>query len=234
MKCLLLFSLATILVLTGSLACADNGRPTVKIASFNILRLGQDGYDAKKNWDKTVEIVVQFDIVSLLEVITEDAVQALVEKVETRDGKDWEYVMGPAVGRGSYKERYTFIWRDEDIYLVGGSQGMYPDEGDLLEREPYYATFRAGAFDFALVAMSRTLGLPADAPFTLFAIGRTVGWIAHALEQKASGRPIRPRARYVGVEPGLPAREAAELARRLEAEREAALAALETEADEAV
>lgn len=95
-------------------------------------------------------------------------------------------------------------------------------------------TGAAPNLDFALVAMSRTLGLPADAPFTLFAIGRTVGWIAHALEQKASGRPIRPRARYVGVEPGLPAREAAETTRRLEAEREAALAELDAQADEAV
>ncbi len=53
--------------------------------------------------------------------------------------------------------------------------------------------------DFALVAMCRTLGLPADAPFTLFTVGRTVGWLAHALEQNATGEGlIRPRARYVG------------------------------------
>ena len=37
-------------------------------------------------------------------------------------------------------------------------------------------------------------------PLALFAIGRCVGWLAHALEQAGSGRMIRPRAR-VGVSP---------------------------------
>ncbi len=56
--------------------------------------------------------------------------------------------------------------------------------------------------DFALVAMCRTFGLPTDAPFTLFTVGRTVGWLAHALEQRGSaGGIIRPRARYVGPPP---------------------------------
>ncbi|ASL44807.1 Citrate synthase 2 [Burkholderia sp. AD24] len=52
--------------------------------------------------------------------------------------------------------------------------------------------------DYALVAIERVLGLPAGAAFTLFAVGRVVGWIAHAMEQARDGRLIRPRARYVG------------------------------------
>jgi citrate synthase len=28
------------------------------------------------------------------------------------------------------------------------------------------------------------------------AVGRTAGWIAHALEQRAAGFALRPRARY--------------------------------------
>ncbi|QGZ62173.1 citrate/2-methylcitrate synthase [Paraburkholderia acidisoli] len=52
--------------------------------------------------------------------------------------------------------------------------------------------------DYALGAIERVLGLPAGAAFTLFAAGRVTGWIAHALEQSADGRLIRPRARYVG------------------------------------
>jgi citrate synthase len=43
------------------------------------------------------------------------------------------------------------------------------------------------------------LSLPDDAPFLIFASGRMAGWIAHALEQRASARPIRPRANYVGL-----------------------------------
>ena len=53
--------------------------------------------------------------------------------------------------------------------------------------------------DFALGAVSRVLGLPSGSGLTLFAIGRTIGWIGHAIEQYAVDHIIRPRAKYVGV-----------------------------------
>lgn len=52
--------------------------------------------------------------------------------------------------------------------------------------------------DFGLVAIERVFGLPAGAALAIFALGRAAGWIAHAAEQVATGRLIRPRARYVG------------------------------------
>jgi citrate synthase len=55
--------------------------------------------------------------------------------------------------------------------------------------------------DFGLAALARAYRLPATAPLILFALGRTVGWIAHALEQYAAGVLIRPRARYTGPAP---------------------------------
>lgn len=55
--------------------------------------------------------------------------------------------------------------------------------------------------DFALAATSRVLGLPPESGLTLFAIGRTIGWLGHAIEQYALDQIIRPRARYVGVAP---------------------------------
>ena len=59
----------------------------------------------------------------------------------------------------------------------------------------------APTVDFALVAVARALALPAGAALTLFAIGRTIGWIGHAIEQYAASAMIRPRAKYVGVTP---------------------------------
>jgi citrate synthase len=53
--------------------------------------------------------------------------------------------------------------------------------------------------DAGLVAVAFTLGLPAGAASVLFALGRTVGWVAHVIEQRSSAYVIRPRARYVGV-----------------------------------
>jgi len=55
--------------------------------------------------------------------------------------------------------------------------------------------------DFALMTLADILDLPAEAPFVLFALGRSAGWLAHAIEQALDGRLIRPRARYVGRAP---------------------------------
>ena len=63
------------------------------------------------------------------------------------------------------------------------------------------ATGAIGNVDFALTAVTRELGLAADAPFILFAVARCAGWLAHALEQVQGGALIRPRARYVGPSP---------------------------------
>ena len=55
--------------------------------------------------------------------------------------------------------------------------------------------------DFALAAAAIGLELPRSGALGMFIIGRTVGWIAHAIEQYESGILIRPRARYLGPRP---------------------------------
>jgi citrate synthase len=55
--------------------------------------------------------------------------------------------------------------------------------------------------DFALGLVSMALKLPPGSGLGMFLIGRSVGWIAHAIEQYATGALIRPRARYVGTLP---------------------------------
>jgi citrate synthase len=53
--------------------------------------------------------------------------------------------------------------------------------------------------DFYLTVCVRMLGFPRSIPAAIFAIGRASGWIAHALEQYADNRLIRPRMRYRGA-----------------------------------
>ena len=62
-------------------------------------------------------------------------------------------------------------------------------------------TGRLPNVDFALAAATTALELPPNAALGLFVIGRTAGWIAHAIEQYDSGVLIRPRARYTGPRP---------------------------------
>jgi citrate synthase len=98
--------------------------------------------------------------------------------------------------------------------VAGFGHRLYP-QGDVraaallqhIEPAPIFTQLSAAAdnligelpnIDFALTAMADSAGLPADAPFVLFALARSVGWIAHALEQSQAGALIRPRARYTG------------------------------------
>ncbi|MGH7064145.1 MAG: citrate synthase [Stellaceae bacterium] len=45
------------------------------------------------------------------------------------------------------------------------------------------------------------VGIPRNAFMPVFAVGRAPGWLAHAMEQRRSGRLIRPVAAYIGPEP---------------------------------
>jgi citrate synthase len=79
-----------------------------------------------------------------------------------------------------------------------------PDRGRLIAEAEAAGARLAGAppnVDFAIAAAAAGLGLPREAALGLFVVGRSVGWIAHAIEQYESGVLIRPRARYIGPPP---------------------------------
>ena len=57
--------------------------------------------------------------------------------------------------------------------------------------------------EFYTALLLEALGVPRSAFTGVFAVGRVLGWIAHAQEQAAHGRIIRPQSRYVGPVPGL-------------------------------
>jgi citrate synthase len=86
------------------------------------------------------------------------------------------------------------------IYLLEGISLRLPEVRRLVAAAEKL-TGHLPTLDFALVALQRGLNLPDGAAFCLFSIGRTVGWIAHALEQRESQGLIRPRAVYTGPEP---------------------------------
>jgi citrate synthase len=75
-------------------------------------------------------------------------------------------------------------------HIVALSDAVVKEALNLVDERP--------TLDFGLVTLARALGLPPGAAIALFAIGRTVGWVGHAIEQYESGSLIRPRARYVG------------------------------------
>lgn len=105
-------------------------------------------------------------------------------------------------------------WLDAGLPLPGFGHQLYPEgdprAADLLGAFPPSATVlglvEAGTrltglhptVDVALAALAEHCCLPDGSAFALFAIGRSVGWMAHSIEQLTTGTLLRPRARYVG------------------------------------
>ena len=122
---------------------------------------------------------------------------------------------GPYHGGMTERVR-AFLDDPRTVPPAGLRHRLYPD-GDpraraLLENVPLLAsdvtTLKTIAsasggspsIDVALVMTERAYGLPLGAAFTIFAIGRTAGWLAHAIEQRSQAALIRPRARYVAAD----------------------------------
>ena len=55
--------------------------------------------------------------------------------------------------------------------------------------------------DFFSAVVYDALGIPPNLCTSIFAVGRVAGWCAHALEQYADNRLIRPVAEYIGTPP---------------------------------
>jgi citrate synthase len=89
------------------------------------------------------------------------------------------------------------------LVLLRLAQAAAPRSRELalaraLIAEAEAVTGQRPTIDLALVAAARALRLPQGSALALFALGRTAGWVAHALEQYQIEAMIRPRAKYVG------------------------------------
>jgi citrate synthase len=55
--------------------------------------------------------------------------------------------------------------------------------------------------DFAIAVLAQVAGMTNGAGEAIFAVARTAGWTAHAMEEYVRATPLRPRAVYVGPAP---------------------------------
>ncbi len=94
------------------------------------------------------------------------------------------------------------------LQRLGAAGGMDAERlalAEAVEREALALLHRAKPdrkletnVEFFTALLLEALGFPRDAFTGVFATGRVGGWIAHAHEQVANGRLIRPQSKYVG------------------------------------
>jgi citrate synthase len=98
------------------------------------------------------------------------------------------------------------------VYQAGDPRAMLlldlvraaaPDSGRLAVAEAVLAeagrrALPAPNIELALAVLASVAGMVPGAGEAVFAVARTAGWLAHALEEYARATPIRPRGVYIG------------------------------------
>ncbi|HTQ92762.1 MAG TPA: citrate synthase [Streptosporangiaceae bacterium] len=99
-----------------------------------------------------------------------------------------------------------FVYRSGDpraIALLDLVRRAAPKSTQLAVADAVFAEVRQKSLpepnvDFAIATLARVAGMIRGAGEAIFAVARTAGWIAHALEAYDGPGPLRPRALYTG------------------------------------
>lgn len=131
---------------------------TIRVATFNIQVFGESKMAKPHVTRLLADVVRRFDVVAIQEVraVSQEILPRFVAEVNSV-GRQYEYVLGPRLGRTSSKEQYAYIFDTASVELDRESVYTVQDPDDLLHREPLVAAFRARgapeteAFTFTLV-----------------------------------------------------------------------------------
>jgi citrate synthase len=135
-------------------------------------------------------------------------VESMLESL--RHARTLRSVLGARMRRGEAIDGFGHpLYREGDprarllLDLLGERYARSPEYRFVMEfvQAASALTGEHPNIDLGLAAVGRVLKLPPGSALIIFAVGRSVGWIGHAIEQYATGQLIRPRARYVGVLP---------------------------------
>jgi citrate synthase len=99
-----------------------------------------------------------------------------------------------------------FVYQTGDpraVMVLGLIRAAAPDSPQYAIADAVLAEARRRALpepniDFALAVLAGMAGMIPGASEAVFAVARTAGWLAHALEEYARRTPIRPRGVYTG------------------------------------
>ena len=141
-------------IIEGNIS-TDNG--TLRIGAFNIQVFGKSKAAKLEVMDVLAKIIRTYDVVAIQEIRDKDqmALPKLVNFVNA-NGSQYEYIVGPRLGRTSSKEQYAYIYNNQTVKL-NGTPETYPEPNgtDPFHREPYIAAFEAvnGSFDVTLIVI---------------------------------------------------------------------------------
>jgi citrate synthase len=134
------------------------------------------------------------------------------------DPRDVPRVVGELLRRGEKVPGFGHaVYRSGDpraVVLLDLVRRAAPKSAQLAVAEAVLAEVRRKSLpepniDLATATLARVAGMVRGSGEAIFAVARTAGWIAHALEAYAGPGPLRLRAVYTGRLPALPIRDLA-------------------------
>ena len=139
-------------VVTQDTIASDINASELKVAAWNI-RIMSNKSRTDAELMAIARTLADYDFIAIVE-LRDEAVLKRTQRILLQMGKAYDYQFSPAVGRG-VKERYAFLYKKDLISVVSPGE-LYPDAADGKDdfsRDPYWATFRAGEFDFSVIAV---------------------------------------------------------------------------------
>lgn len=128
---------------------ADQVLADTLVASWNLKHLG---WNNGKDLSAVADVASRFDLIALQEVMNLEALQDLERVIEADTGEPWSIMASDAIGRGSYRELYAFLWRDAE-FIAADSGLVYIDRQDVFSREPFSARFQTNdGYEFILAS----------------------------------------------------------------------------------
>lgn len=125
---------------------ARTDRDIVRVATFNIQVFGKEKLSRPEVMSVLVQIVRRFDVVAIQEIRSrEDDVLPRFVDLLNADGRHYDYVIGPRLGRTKSTEQYGFVFDTETLEVNRSQLYTVNDPDDVLHREPLVGWFRARA-----------------------------------------------------------------------------------------
>ncbi len=127
----------------GVLVSTQRPGDKLLIASFNIQVFGKSKLAKPNAMAVIVQTIRQFDLVAIQEVrAKEDDVLPQLIAALNENGRRYNFLIGPRLGRTVSTEQYAFVYDTNRVEYDPSSVGTVPDPSDLLHREPFVARFR--------------------------------------------------------------------------------------------
>ncbi len=145
-KKLFIATVLFILLISPALVFCD----TISVATFNIRIFSNNSRDESELY-QICNLLKEFDFIAVQEVRDTKILDRTVSMLKNQFKINYEYITSPKAGR-KVQEIYAFLYRIDKVEYLKESYTV-SDEEDLFIREPFFAKFKAGNFDFHVISI---------------------------------------------------------------------------------